>query len=400
MLDEFTVTQILEKCNLNGYQLYTSKHMGILKSQGLYHRCLDSSGFKATNSLIIGDDKKQDLIVGKSLGIKTFKVPKVSERLEPILNKEQIGVLNSSDLGKTYLKDFVDMVTEKPSLNLGYASGFFYSGLLANTTAREIIDISQNNKVANFVFLSREGYLIKRATDKYLSILNLPISTYYLFASRSLMKSPKGEKYVLQQILNMNLLGRSIIFDVGWRGKFLGSISQMIKPAPLMIMIGIWPWRRKQAMFKTTYFRRRNPLKALTFRKCPEIIEFLLTAPHESVITSRINPISKFSWEQDIIDGAEKSPIYYGDPKKEKYLAFRLLSQLLSKPSLSQAQFFGNIRHSIEGETPSTITEITKDGKILWLAGSRICKKSNVWDRLKEIQRRIFEGFMREASSR
>jgi predicted HAD superfamily phosphohydrolase YqeG len=392
LLDPSKIMEILKTCGINGIQPLTSGDSGILKSQGLFRKCLEQTSFSSGNSIIIGDDAKEDLAVGESLAIKTFKVSRLYEKLDPILNKKQIELLNSSEVGLNYLRVFAKLINEDPCMDLGYAMGYFYSGLLANTTAREIVDISREAKITNLIFLSREGYLIKNAADKLVSFDDSKISTSYMFASRALLKSPNGKDFIRQQIKDMNLSSSSMIFDVGWRGKFLQSISSMIEPSPVMIMIGIWPWHAPPASIKTTYFGRNHPLNALRIRKSPEIVEFLLTAPHETMVTSEVRAISKTSWQSQIIDGAEKSPIHFVDPKIEKKLAYDLLTRLLSRPSCSQAQLFGEILHSIEGEAPKAIVDITSDGKILWIPGSKVLNKSNTWDRFSEIQRRIFSG--------
>jgi hypothetical protein len=267
--------------------------------------------------------------------------------------------------------------------------------LLANTTAKDLLEISKNIGATNIIFLSREGYLVKAATKKHLEVIESTVTCNYLYASRDLLRSSSGLEFVKKQISEMNLNGHSLVFDVGWRGYFLGEISGLITQKPTMVMIGIWPWIVNQKNFKTTIFRRRNLLRAWTFRKCPEIVEFLLAAPHETVQSQHIKPIAKDSSESAILDGAALSPTFTKNSELEKFLTLKLFQSLLSRPSKPQAVLFGNIFHSANGEPSMRLIEAAKDGRIFWLQGSKASGNSSRLARFREVKRRFKAGLSR-----
>ena len=395
MISDLEVLRILQTCGLAKNQFFTSKSIGLLKSQGLYQQVLKQLGYDSNHSLIVGDDQKEDLQAGYEIGVKAFQVEKISKRLNPILNTKQIEELNGSELGRIYLGKFAEILSRQPLTTYGLASGFFYSGLLANTTAKDLLEISKNQGANNIIFLSREGYLVKSATDKHQEVIESQLTCTYLYASRVLLNSPSGIEFVKKQISEMNLNKNSLVFDVGWRGYFLKKISELISQKSTMVMIGIWPWIVGQKNFKTTIFRRGNPLKAWTFRKCPEIVEFLLAAPHETVQSQQIKPIAKDSWESAILIGADLSPTYTGKSKHEKSLMYKLFRSLLSRPSKPQAVLFGNIFHSANGEPSLRLTDVAINGRIFWLQGSKAIGNSSRLDRFKEVKRRFSVGLSR-----
>jgi FMN phosphatase YigB (HAD superfamily) len=395
MISDLEVLRILQSCGLAENQFFTSKSIGVLKSQGLYQQVLEQLGCNSDESLIVGDDRKEDLQPGSQIRVKAFLVEKISKRLNPVLNTKQIVQLNGSELGRIYLLKFAEILSHQPLTTYGMASGFFYSGLLANTTAKDLLEISKNNGASNIIFLSREGYLVKAATKKHLEGIESTLTCNYLYASRALIRSSSGLEFVKKQISEMNLNGHSLVFDVGWRGYFLGEISGLITQKPTMVMIGIWPWIVNQKNFKTTIFRRRNLLRAWTFRKCPEIVEFLLAAPHETVQSEHIKPIAKDSWESAILDGADLSPTYTKNSELEKFLTLKLFQSLLSRPSKPQAVLFNNIFHSANGEPSMRLTHVAKDGRIFWLQGSKAIGNSSRLARFREVKRRFKAGLSR-----
>jgi Haloacid dehalogenase-like hydrolase len=389
MLNKSQISEILIKCGLQDFKVYSSREFGVLKSQGLYELCLRNSNHSTASSIIIGDDQLQDIDVGINLGIKTFKVDSISIRLSPILNLRQANLLLGDERSQTLITQFSNLFSHNPTISYAYTAGFFYSGQLAIATARKLEVMVRRFSINDIVFLAREGFLVKQSFDDLVSLDTLQVRTHYLYASRALLLEANGGSFIEKQLKDMSLGKRALFFDVGWRGQFVQAIARFVHPAPRLAMIGIWPWKYRPPRLSVTYFDYLHPFRALMVRRCPEIVEFLLAAPHESVTKSQVIQKSDESTELLIIQGASNSALLDGTVGFQESIAFGLLKLLLSNPNKQQVSLFGDITHSANLEYPVSIVSVSPKGQIFWIKGSRIAGTSHFIDRFNEIKRRF-----------
>lgn len=171
-LDKETIKSMLGKCGINYDFLFLSSEKKLRKSRGSLFKCvLNELNISNSEIVHIGDNRKSDYLVPKTLGIKSFHYRKklysdASSIEESIINAVSLNYINKNDTDNYYR-------------NEGYrAFGPLLMGFsqwLHENIARQGYD--------QILFLSRDGYIMQKA---YKSLYVNEESQYAYFSRRSL----------------------------------------------------------------------------------------------------------------------------------------------------------------------------------------------------------------------
>ena len=166
-LSKDELSSLLGKFGINGIDhIFVSSDFGKAKYSGeLYEEILKYLGIDPTYILMIGDNKKSDLIRAKSKGIKAFykkwdHYPEVNDRR--MVQKRLM-----------YLAKHKGQYAYE---NYAFALYYFIDELYRKLRTDEVKEV---------LFLAREGEMLKRLFDIYLQIAGeTSIKTYYFYTSR------------------------------------------------------------------------------------------------------------------------------------------------------------------------------------------------------------------------
>lgn len=382
VVEKNLISQKLISHQISVHKIYTSSSAGIIKSQGLWAHVLMQEDLLPNQVIVIGDDLKEDLVPAETLGCKFYRIKTPLELLSPILSQKQLALFSDSGEGKFFLKWYVENCLMDSEFNLWESVGFLYSYLLSSYISSSLKDEMDSQLYKDVFFLSREGYFSFRIFQTI--PMYSDVKSHYLFVSRWLLASQEGKEFIRTQISACNLAQREVaIFDIGWRGQSLSLVRSIGKLNAHGFFLTIWPWLTKPQNSKTLFGSRFNIFRTLTLRSCPEVLEFILSAPHQSMYSTKVMPQLPSSPEVSICRGFETA-LKEVDYRPDETFVSRYLHLLLVNPSRDQAEFFGNILHSINGESPRKLIDRTR---ILWLFGARAIGAINTWGIMTEIWR-------------
>lgn len=181
-LDEKTIKEILKKNNIKYYKLYLSSSIGKTKNSGsLFKFIIKDLGIKPKELVHIGDNKKSDFFVPKRLGIKSILWS----------NNNRITEKSRGNITEDIIDSFLNN-TKIDSSNTFSSIGFDYFGPLLLCFSKWLLSELKQNKIDRVFFLSRDGYIMKRAFD----IINKEnIKSDYFYASRRAVIVPSLKEY-------------------------------------------------------------------------------------------------------------------------------------------------------------------------------------------------------------
>jgi FMN phosphatase YigB (HAD superfamily) len=379
----------LRDSGLNHLQICTSKNYQMLKSQGLYQEILSKFHIHMDSVVVIGDDADEDLLSAEKLGILNFHIQSFKDLIKPILSAKQLQIISRKEQGLTLLSNLVSWMNDNSEIKSWEIVGFFYSALLSNFIAESLFERIKDTQDTEVIFLSREGYLPHYS---FKSHYRDSIVSHYLYVSRTLLYNEEGLKFIGSQLkFDKELLTSCAIFDIGWRGRSVSQVRELLSVPGNNFFLALWPWRKGPTNSTTLLVPRWNLRRALILRKCPEILEFILAAPHKTMSSTDVVSQATDSPEHAICKGFQDS-WNHSTPSVSRELIFKIFAELLSNPSREQALFFGGIKHSVNGEQERTL--LGKD-PVLWLQGVRAAKSVNKHDILREYIRR-FLSFVKQ----
>jgi hypothetical protein len=208
------------------------------------------------------------------------------------------------------------------------------------------------------------------------------------------LDTKEGKNFVKNQIEAFGFKQEKIaIFDIGWRGKSLSRVRELGQLNAVGFFLMIWPWARKPKNCSVLLGSRYNFYQVTLLRRCPEILEFILSSPHQSMQSSKVQMQMEHSPEFFMCKGFEKALQETSFIPTRRFIS-HFFNLLLSKPTLDQATFFGSIHHSINGETARKITD---PSRILWLSGARVLGIIKYREIILEFSRRflsLVRGFL------
>ena len=211
-LDKKTIEKILHKNGINGYQnLYISNEENLIKSDGsLFKKALKDNSIEPNNVLHIGNSLKADFLGAKKAKISAIKIPTYKNRKMHEYNN--VFSLKNSSVG--FLNSFINNHTnfEDNYEKFGYE---IFGPLLFGFSSWLIKDM-KNKKVKKVLFMSRDGFILKKAYDN-LGFDKL-IPSFYFEASRRSLRVPNySSKMSFEEMVNVltvpNLTNLKQIFD-------------------------------------------------------------------------------------------------------------------------------------------------------------------------------------------
>jgi hypothetical protein len=204
--------------------------------------------------------------------------------------------------------------------------------------------------------------------------------------SRQLLKSPEGRNHVLRQLQDFRLAScNPVIFDVGWRGKSVGQVRTILNRGGRNYFLAIWPWHRRVVKSTSLFASKYNIRKLFLLRSCPEIYEFVLSAPHRSAVSKFFKPQPIDSIETQMCIGFE-SALKMHPAAFDHSSVHQLFGDLIRRPSSEQANLFGSIVHSTDGEPSRTLIDPVHP---LWIKGALRVGSITKFVLVKEFSRRI-----------
>jgi len=186
-LPQKVIEEILHKNKINGYKkLYLSSTIRLSKKTGaLYEQVLKD--FHITNKQLIhiGDCWKNDYLMARNKGINAIIIPRYIKRIKHDSNK---GIAKEDCFSYNCIKSFINNhVPKESSSYLKY--GYEALGILLYGFSRWLLESLNQKRIQRVFFLSRDGYIMKKAFD----ILNKDkaISSHYLYVSRRSLRVPQ-----------------------------------------------------------------------------------------------------------------------------------------------------------------------------------------------------------------
>ncbi len=181
-LNKKTINEILKKNNIKFHKLYLSSSIGKTKNSGnLFKFIIKDLRINPKKLIHIGDNKKSDFLMPKMLGIKSILWE----------NDNRINRKSKGNITEDIIDSFLNN-TEIASGEIFSSIGFDYFGPLLLCFSKWLLCELRENKIDKVFFLSRDGYVMKRAFD----IINKEnIKSDYFFASRRAIIVPSLKEY-------------------------------------------------------------------------------------------------------------------------------------------------------------------------------------------------------------
>lgn len=201
---------IEELLHKNGFydidSIYISCELGLSKRKGdIYPYILEDQHIDPSMILHFGDNKKSDIEMAEKAGLKTYYLCNAITRM--YINKfyKKIFPMKSAStkaraacVGLIALKNFSRYIPryEKESLFLGstYLMGYNALGMLLTSYALWLAKKARELNLSDLYFLSREGWLIKKAYDIVAKYIPHTPKSHYLYASRRALNIAMLEK--------------------------------------------------------------------------------------------------------------------------------------------------------------------------------------------------------------
>lgn len=179
-LPRVTIETILKKNKFEGYELLViSNEEQLVKSDGrLFERALDIGKINAHELIHIGNSTKSDYFGAKRARIDSVKIPTFKNRI-----KKNLKYMFSDETKHDYLMSFINnhIDLSSPYYNFGYQS---FGPLLYGFVTWLRNDLRKNH-FDHVLFMSRDGYIIKRIYDQICDENDVP-SQYFEVSRRSL----------------------------------------------------------------------------------------------------------------------------------------------------------------------------------------------------------------------
>lgn len=179
---------MLEKCNIRGYdKIYVSCENGARKRDGtLFKKVLSELEILPQQLLHIGDNMRADVIIPLAMGI----------RVKPVANRQKMLCKKPKKLPLE--SEFAFRTLNAVVQNCGYPltsaerQGCSIFGPLLYGFVRWLAARLQEDEINDVYFMSRDGYMMKKAFDA----LNLEgFQTHYLYCSRRAYTVPMYGKH-------------------------------------------------------------------------------------------------------------------------------------------------------------------------------------------------------------
>ena len=291
-LDEKTIKEILKKNNIKYYKLYLSSSIGKTKNSGsLFKFIIKDLGIKPKELIHIGDNKKSDFFVPKRLGIKSILWS----------NNNRITEKSRGNITEDIIDSFLNN-TKIDSSNTFSSIGFDYFGPLLLCFSKWLLSELKQNKIDRVFFLSRDGYIMKRAFD----IINKEnIKSDYFYASRRAVIVPSLKEY-------------ADIYDVF----SCMHLSEDIKMKSLLKKIGLDDLLNNQSTIDSLNIEIEKEEKLSNILNKKQYIEIL----------EKLYPL--------VIDNSNK--------EYKSFINYKNIHNFTGNVAIVDIGWFGNIQHALE----------------------------------------------------
>jgi hypothetical protein len=367
---------ICKKFNIpDEVNLILSSDYGLSKKQGLFSKTKTKYNISHWH---FGDNVKEDSSVSKDVFVYTKKrwgsLPKFQS------NECQTAKLISPS--REIQRVFNEIVANyEREVDPWFWFGVFYSGPLAVGVAQKILKIAKLGNASTIYFLARDGYLpfklLKDIKD---------LRTRYVPYSRLISSSATELARLSSWIEHDSKNGKSLVFDLGWRGASAKALIDEINSPVSLVLFGRWPWWRKTEDTNLFFGSLGSLFKALNVRRCPELFELALSAPHQSI---KDLPLDLDNWSEniDLANAGMKFQIsrgasVFGQTWKARSNteltiseAVIPLSRLITNPGLDFLSLASNVNHEYRGERVPLVAK-DKGDITYWTKGSWRYQKS------------------------
>ena len=181
-LDKNTIEKILKKNMIDYHKLFLSSEILKTKRTGaIYKYVLEKLNIRNKELLHFGDNKKSDYQIPTKLGIKSILV-KEAKNIE-YYNKKDLRKQDEFDY--KCLESFINNKIKKER-NYYWKCGYETFGPLLYGYVKWLSEDFDKNHYRNIYFLSRDGYIMKKAFD----IIKPKNESLYFYASRRALLVP------------------------------------------------------------------------------------------------------------------------------------------------------------------------------------------------------------------
>ena len=191
---------LLEKCGYNGYsKLYVSCDYGMTKRNGYLYKYVKDDYIGKKRVIHVGDNKVSDIQSAKKEGLETYYYRKNIDIKNDISAVDMSPTMGS--LYKGILTNYKSNgENEEKFDNVYYKYGFLYSGILIYGYVNWIHKYAVDNKLDKLLFLSRDGYILKKVYDMIYN--DIPCEYCYWSRHAALKTMPERDlhRYVWQFI--------------------------------------------------------------------------------------------------------------------------------------------------------------------------------------------------------
>lgn len=361
---------ICQKLDLVGhFDLVISSEVGFTKREGL----LKKSNFVSSSPhWHFGDDLKEDAAVSDDIFVQIKKIqaqiPAVKDKvfLFPKYHKKNQKIFSTHTYVATQYESEVSP---------WFWFGVFFSGPLSLVIGQNLYIIAEKIDARHIYLLARDGYLPFRYLQG-----RTELRPTYLPYSREISISDDDIKRLTSMIQDESGRSKKLIFDLGWQGKSAARLIDGLDDNSLLVLFGRWPWHKKTENYSIGFGSIKTIVGALRVRKCPEIFELALSAPHDSV-EELPNVLADWSSSLNLESSGTRSEIARGAMaffeswdirhmgETTTQAGLRSILELVANPQLNFLRLASKEEHMYQGRSFSLVGS-RSDSITFWIKGS------------------------------
>ncbi len=193
------MVSLLQAC---GYQadrsyVFVSCDYGRGKTNGRLQQIVKKKFGNAVRYIHIGDRKASDIYGSRQAGWDTFYYPNVHMVGNPYRRTEM------RTLASAFYKGLVNTKIHSGAFhdNAYYEYGYCYGGVLAVGFCQYLKRLAQQENIGQFLFLARDGYIIKKIYDRYFGEIDNEYIPFSRFASYQLTMERTWEEMLQHVVL-------------------------------------------------------------------------------------------------------------------------------------------------------------------------------------------------------
>ena len=195
-LPKEVVEKILENNSYTRYErLFLSSSLGKTKASGsMYSYIIQELDVKQGEILHIGDNLSTDIGIAREQGFKAFYYERCASRALKCREFKETGWFHSLNVNRCVGDSFQTALIVnkfyndpgKKTNNFWYELGYKTLGIMFLGFSSWIFNEVRENKLEKVFFLSRDGYILKKAYDIFSQYYRDSVSSEYFYASRRL----------------------------------------------------------------------------------------------------------------------------------------------------------------------------------------------------------------------